>query len=275
MENLLDLTTPQHAYFFGFVQGDGHLAVDIRNPAKGKLTIELSARDQDLPYKFQALFPKSSVSFRHRDTNFKQDFDAVVWRMCQQDLRWELEDLGVPTGKKSDIVRPPVYPHSVVDYWRGFVDADGSLGITAKGLPYVALVTSSEPMARAYEAFLATITGKLKHTGRNRRDEVFNILIMREDAVKVATTLYYEGCLCLDRKLAKSHEVRAWVRPANMRIMSQEPWTSKQDAILLSMKPIQASKTLKRTLSSIKNRKERLRRWKKLKDSDQSAEGSA
>jgi hypothetical protein len=44
-------------------------------------------------------------------------------------------DLGPPVGRKSQIVRPPALPFSEVDYLRGIIDADGSVGFTASGLP--------------------------------------------------------------------------------------------------------------------------------------------
>lgn len=281
MENItLDLTRPDHAYFFGFMQGDGTLYQSKRNPNKGKLAADLSIRDQDIVFRFKAMFPQSTITYRRRATNFAEDYQSIVWSMCQQNFREDIEACGLPVGNKSLIVKPPEVPYSVIDYWRGLVDADGSLGWTKAGLCFLSLVTTSEVMARAFEAFLATLTSKMKHTQRNTRDKAFNIMVTREDAQIVASTLYYGDCLALDRKVAKASEVMTWVRRAGSRRISQKKWTLEQDAILRTLTPNQAAEKLGRTQSSVKNRKERLRRAAKqtllkLKDGDQSAEGAA
>ena len=261
MENPINPLDPQHAYLIGFLYGDGHLELDSRNPAKGKVTVELSVRDKDLLYAFQRLFPDSSVSFRHRSTNFSDDCDSAVWRICGQSFRHGLLDLGMPAGRKSLTVAPLTMPHSIIDFWRGLIDADGSLGITARGIPFLSLVTTSEAMARAYEAFLTTITGSVKVTNRNKRDSAFNVGVLNEDAVKVAAILYYDGCLGLERKIAKAKEVRAWVRPAHMRkVIGAKPWTLEDDALVMELPYSKCASTLHRSVSSIRNRRFRLSR---------------
>ncbi|MCU7822530.1 hypothetical protein [Kitasatospora sp. DSM 101779] len=46
-----DLENPDHAYMFGFLQADGHLYAGTRN--RGRISVELSARDSPLPEAFQ------------------------------------------------------------------------------------------------------------------------------------------------------------------------------------------------------------------------------
>jgi len=52
--NSLDLTIPEHAYMFGFIQADGHLYQTTRN--RGKLQIELKESDGCILEKSQVLF---------------------------------------------------------------------------------------------------------------------------------------------------------------------------------------------------------------------------
>jgi hypothetical protein len=273
----LDLTRPDHAYFFGFVQGDGSLYRNKDNPNKGRLSIELSLRDQDIVFRFKAMFPESTITYRRRATNFAEDYQSIVWTMCRQEFREDIEACGVPVGKKSFVVRPPDVPFSVPDYWRGVVDADGSIGITKAGVPFVSLITVSEAIARAFESFLQTITGKEKHTNRNTRDQAFNIMVTREDAMAVAKTLYPEGCLALDRKAAKAKEVLSWVRPVTVRRRTSRvtDWTPAEDAIILSMTPKEAQLRLGRSRASVSCRLRRLRPRFVIKDNEGTAEGSA
>lgn len=261
MENItIDPLNPQHAYFLGFLYGDGHLFIDKKYPNKGNVTIELKIDDQQLLYEFQKIFPVSSVSFRHRSTNFSDNYDSVIWRMCQQDFRNQLMAFGMPSGKKSFTVQPLTVPHSTIDFWRGLLDADGSIGLTKLGLPFLSLVTVSEPIAKAYEAFLAGITGKPKHTSRNLRDNAYNVGILCEDAVKVISLIYYEGCFGLTRKIVKAAQARAWIRPADMNIVNQRDWTPEEEDLVSRLPLKECVKLLGRNRSSIQNKKFRLRR---------------
>lgn len=275
MENPnINLLNPNHAYFLGFVQGDGHLYRQRDNPNKGKLTVELNLRDQDIVFRFKAMFPESTITYRRRATNFAEDHQSIVWTMCCQAFRENLERLGVPVGKKSLIVRPPDTPYSVADYWRGMIDADGSLGLTSTDLPFLSLVTVSEEIARAWETFLQTVTGKLKITSRNARDNAFNIMVTNEDAVAVAAILYYPDCLALQRKAAKAAQVSAWIRPAALKRKAPDrDWTEDEDALVAMLPASVAEVELGRSRSSVSCRRVRLR--KQAKDNDQSAEGAA
>jgi len=258
--HVIDLTNPAHAYFFGFIQGDGHLYRQKDNPNKGKLEIELNVRDEDILHRFHAMFPEGSLTYRHRSTNFSEAYDSITWRMCRQGFREQIEALGVPAGKKSLTVSPPTVPFSAPDYWRGFFDADGSLGFTAVGIPYLSLVTTSEDMAVAYERFLHGLTGKTKVLNRNVRDRAYNIVVFCEDAVKVANVLYSEGCLALERKRKKATEIMAWTRPATMRVVvSSKAWTTDEDQIVRSHSVAKAATLLGRSESSVANRRFRLR----------------
>jgi hypothetical protein len=141
----LDLARPEHAYFFGFLQCDGHLSENTRN--RGRLSVELSIRDVALLERFQELVPyPTSITARTRSTNFMKRHTSAIWTLCALEARRELIELGLPVGKKSRIVQPPAGPFSTNDYLRGLVDADGSVGVTSLGLPFVSFTTASEDL---------------------------------------------------------------------------------------------------------------------------------
>ncbi|MFF9857546.1 hypothetical protein [Streptomyces tendae] len=73
----MDLTVPEYAYMFGFLQADGHLSQQSRQ--RGRLTVEISARDIDLLRTFQELTPyNSSITERTRSTNFAETAHSAV-----------------------------------------------------------------------------------------------------------------------------------------------------------------------------------------------------
>ncbi|WP_323184659.1 hypothetical protein [Streptomyces sp. NBC_00199] len=121
----MDLTVPEYAYMFGFLQADGHLQQGVGQ--KGRLTVEISARDIHLLREFQRLTPYySSITERTRSTNFTETHTSATWSMCSLDARTTLNELGLPYGRKSKTIAPPRGEFSHRDYLRGVVDAGKS-----------------------------------------------------------------------------------------------------------------------------------------------------
>jgi LAGLIDADG-like domain len=207
----LDLMRPDHAYLLAFLQCDGHLSENTRN--RGRLSVELSIRDVALLKRFQEIVPyNSSISTRTRTTNFAKRHVSAIWTVCALEARRELIELGVPVGRKSSIVRPPDVAYSHIDYLRGLVDADGSVGLTRRGLPFVSLTTSSEAMKEFFLSQCCDLAGQPRHIARTRRDGVFNPMATRECAVDLARRLYYDGCLALERKIRGAQAAACWSR---------------------------------------------------------------
>lgn len=184
----MDLAVPEYAYMFGFLQADGHLSQQSRQ--RGRLTVEINARDIDLLRKFQKLTPyNSSISERTRATNFAASSHTAVWSLYSLEARTKLNELGLPYGRKSKTIAPPHGKFSGRDYLRGVIDADGSVGYTRKDLPFISLTTASTAIG-AYLCFQAgKITGIERHLKRNDRDDIYNILYWTE-AAQAPTSLH-------------------------------------------------------------------------------------
>lgn len=254
----LDLTIPGHAYLVGLAQTDGYLSNGGSH--KGRFEIELQAGDENVLMALQAMVPHHSlIRHRTRTTNFIDDYASVVWTVTPRGFRSLLLGAGVPVGRKSMVVAPPPPPYVESDYFRGLVDGDGSIGFTARNIPFVSLTTSSDAIATAYLGFLKSITGKIKTCHRNRRDDVYNLMVMREDAVMVASILYPEGCLAISRKSEAATQVRNWRRPTKMKRISSAAWDHEQDLVVLANPDRIAAKWLGRSLRSVAMRRFRLR----------------
>ena len=254
----LDLENPEHAYLFGFLQADGHLSQGTGQ--KGRLTVELSARDAPVLEAFQRLCPyNSTISYRTRATNFAAEHTSVQWRVCAREFREELKALGFPVGRKSLTAAPPTVPFVERDYLRGLIDADGSVGRTAQDLPFVSFTTQSDALAAFFCAYVERLTGARRTCGRNKRDAVYNITFTHEDAVSLAADLYYPGSLALARKTLAAASAAAWVRPDSMRpACRRRRWTASEDAVLLAAVSLKtAAVQLDRTVQGCS-----LRRWR-------------
>lgn len=256
----MTLENPFYAYLFGFAQTDGHLYEQSRN--RGKLSIEISKQDEEILENFKRLLPfNSSIRHRIRTTNFGTNYESVVWTVCDKQFRDCLKDWGFPVGKKSEIIKTPCVVYSQADYFRGIIDGDGSLGLTANGFPFVSLVTSSPQIVGEYMNFIKRITGKVKTSLPNSRDKIHNIAIYKEDAQQLVRQIYYKNCLALPRKLRKAEEVLAWQRPSTMkRILNKKFWTVEEDNFIFANSIEISMKALDRSRSSIEMRLWRLKK---------------
>ncbi|WP_210582485.1 LAGLIDADG family homing endonuclease [Streptomyces sp. GESEQ-4] len=258
-QRFMDLRVPEYAYMFGFLQADGHLQQGVGQ--KGKLTVELNARDIDILHNFQKLTPYySSVTERTRSTNFTETHRSATWSLCSLEARTLLNELGLPYGRKSKTISPPHVEFSGRDYLRGVIDADGSVGYTSKGLPFISLTTASTAIGTYLCQYAEEVTGAVRNIKRNARDDIYNILYTKESAQKLAAGLYYPGCLSLERKWAAADSLASWVRPEGMqRRPPRIQWTPEMDRILLAAPTIADAATL-----GYSNSPCQVRRWKLL-----------
>src|ERR1700744_1298254 len=148
----MDLNRPEYSYMIGFLQCDGHMSKDSRN--RGRVRVELSERDKDILLIFKNITPYySSISFRERKTNFSEKSKTVIWSLYAQEGRTILKNAGLPCGSKSEIIE---IPSGVIkeDYFRGVIDADGSVGMTGQGFPFISLTSKSEFLINGFLDFV-------------------------------------------------------------------------------------------------------------------------
>ncbi|WP_089115616.1 hypothetical protein [Streptomyces sp. SS07] len=230
----MDLQHPDYAYMFGFLQADGHLAQGTGH--KGRLTVEISVRDIAVLHAFQRLTPyNSSITERVRATNFSEEHHSAIWTLCDQEARATVNGLGLPYGRKSKKITPPRVEFSRRDYLRGVIDADGSVGHTGQGLPFVSLTTASAAVGAYLCRYAKAVTGSARQIGRNARDGIYNVVYTKEAAVQLAGHLYYPGCLSLARKQTAATALASWERPADMPVRSPgRRWKPWEDRALLA-----------------------------------------
>jgi hypothetical protein len=266
---LIDLTNPDHAYMFGFIQADGHMESGSRN--RGRVSIGIKASDRHILEEFQKIIPvNSSIHERTRDTNFQKGHTSVCLNIHDYAYRTALNELGLPYGPKSSLVQTPKTPYAEVDYFRGLVDADGSVGTTGQGLPFLSFCTKSPYWADAFVAFAKSITGLERKIQANRRDSVYNMTFTKEGAQHIAQIMYYPGALCLERKRLKAQAMLQWTRPLDMRrVPGRKLWVPREDDIVLTTSVPEAMALLGRSADSIEMRYWRLTHQKRSDDLEQ------
>lgn len=253
----MDLSLPEYSYMLGFLHADGHLSHGTRN--RGCLAVEISSRDALILEHFKALTPwPSSIRERTRETNFKR-IHVITWSVHSLECRQALTAAGMPERAKGKTITVPTVPFIERDYFRGYFDGNGSLGVTAKGVPFLSFGTASELMAHSIERFLFSITAKSKTVRATRREGFFNLMLTKEDALSVLSVLYYPGALAVERKALLACGLSQWRRPPTMSTREpQRQWCDEEDDIIRHSTLAEAQAALGRTASSVANRRFRL-----------------
>lgn len=247
-----NLEKAEFAYIFGFLQTDGHLHEATRN--RSCIYIEIASKDKEILEKVQNILPiKCNMQNRCRDTNFMKNCETSVLTIHNYNFKEHIKKLGLPAGKKSRKIKEPTVPFSEIDYWRGIIDGDGSLGITKTGLPFISLTTDSEFISKSFIIFIQKICGgEMKQLNRNKRDDIYNISIFREKAQSLIKCLYYENCFALQRKKDESKKAMGWIRPKSMRrCLNNKFWTPEQDEFILNHSTQESMAKLKRSKNSV------------------------
>jgi hypothetical protein len=85
-------------------------------------------------------------------------------------------------------------------------------------------------------------------------------MLCNEAAQRLIRTLYYDGCLCLERKRLKAIEALVWKRPTDMRReYTSQKWTPEHDQIVMNETMEKSMELLGRTNRSINMRLHRLK----------------
>lgn len=229
-------------------------------------TRTVNGRDQRAGHRSPAEIPEVDAVHQqyqraHQVHELRRSVHTAIWRLCSLEARTKLNELGLPYGRKSKTIAPPHVEFSSRDYLRGIVDADGSVGYTSRGFPFVSLTTASTAIAAHLCFYAGKVTGAERTLRRNTRDSIYNILYTNENAQKLAADLYYEECLSLERKQTSAAALSAWVRPEGMRFAPERRhWTAHEDRVLLRLNNHAAAATeLGRTAKSCNIRLWRLR----------------
>ncbi|WP_188113453.1 LAGLIDADG family homing endonuclease [Nocardioides humilatus] len=255
-----DLTKPDAAYIVGLLQTDGHHHGDVEG--KGKVCLELAARDAHVLEEIRVRLPcYGSVRFRTRTTNFRSEYRSATLSFFDQATRKELAAAGVPPGRKSDSIRPPSRTFVAADYFRGLLDGDGSVGFTARGMPFISMVTASPAIAEYVSAVILEVTGVRRNSKPNARDGVHNVMVANVAAARLAAWAWHEPhVIGIRRKREAALKVGAWcpepARAARYGV-TRRAWTDAEDEVVLNEPVDLAAEALGRTVKSVA-----MRRWR-------------
>lgn len=189
------------SYLYGLFLTDGHISEYTRN--RGRISVELSYMDHELLEKIHKIYPESKLHIRERSTNFKKDYKGISINFHMKEFRDRFISYGLPLKDKSIVGDVPIVTYSERDFWRGVIDGDGSVCITASGFPVISLVIVGEALKNSYCSMLKNNFNIEKNVHRNKRDNIYNICVPYKNAIILGDYLYKDAELYLDRKYNK------------------------------------------------------------------------
>ena len=212
-----NLTNEQLSYLYGLFITDGFLIIKkkIDNHIYYTLGIELQEKDKDILEKIHQLLPEGHVYQRTRNTNFKNNYTCYSFYYLKQDFPLWLIQNGFPLENKTENAIPPTWKYDENAFWRGVIDGDGSLGIRKYGTkigtePYISLTTKSDQLKLAYHNYILKITGFNEKNKRNKRDNIYNIVLAKSRCWEICNELYKNDSIHLNRKYNKYLEILEW-----------------------------------------------------------------
>ena len=116
-------------------------------------------------------------------------------------------------------------------------------------------------MKLSFLSFLFNNFNIAKEISRNKRDDIYNIVVFNEQAIAIAMRLYDNATIFMDRKHCQYLKMLQWQRTVPMA-SPRKKWTMEDDEYILTHSVSQSAIFLGRTLSSVKNRLFRLHQQK-------------
>ncbi len=111
--------SPESAYLFGLFYADGHLRKNLHSAG-------IATKDKQLADLVHILVSGSWIKEKQYPV---KDGERVLSRIFfDKATRWALHKMGMPAGKKFDILQwPAIPPECARDFVRGFFDGDGGI----------------------------------------------------------------------------------------------------------------------------------------------------
>jgi lambda repressor-like predicted transcriptional regulator len=200
--------TPEKAYWLGFLSGDGCIITTARHPDGDRVDTQLGIRDKVHLDKLRAALGASAlVRTGARPRPGRPPLWRAMLNISSRRLVLSLVALGV-TPRKTGTLEPWAGPAELMPhYWRGLVDANGSLAHKTKGL-WTVFLCGSEPCVRAFaewahgicgtnaEPFFASGCWRIGVAGRHQ-------------VPALVSALYRDALVSLDRKQERAALIMA------------------------------------------------------------------
>ncbi len=204
-----EISTPEQAYWLGFLSADGCVVATVRHPEGSHLSARLAARDKGQLDKLKAALGARARVLDSFSEGFGKRTGSANLNVGSRRLTEALIALGIGPRKSATVKPwngpPGLMPH----FWRGLFDGDGSIARKGEGL-WTMFLCGSEPCVRGFTAWAHGICGTSAEP--YYRTGCWYVSISgRFQVAKLARALYGDAPVSLDRKQERANLILAAV----------------------------------------------------------------
>lgn len=185
-------------YWAGFILGDGCI---IRNIKKDRLIgVALGLHSQDIEHiKKFANYLKTDKPIIRIPPNESTDDSGARLTITNKELAELFVSSGIPPNKSRIAKVPPQWQNDR-NFWRGIIDADGTIGIV-ENLPYMALYGTFDVISSFIEFSKFVFGPKFTKRKPTTNRSIYKVAFTKQACLTFLKYLYCDGDLALDRKL--------------------------------------------------------------------------
>jgi tRNA nucleotidyltransferase (CCA-adding enzyme) len=147
------IDTPEQAWVLGWIYSNGHLKGKDRKEIK----IKLKKEDSYILNNFIKLLNYNPV------LKIKKDGAIAI---CSKKMVQDLNNLGIPCGKKSHIIKPPKLSNELLSaFWQGVFEGDGYIGINNNSL--IIGLSGNFYTCKGFKEYMGWKENKVSEHGQN------------------------------------------------------------------------------------------------------------
>lgn len=200
----LDNLCPKSAYWIGFISSDGH--VRKNSAGSGIISLSLKADDAEHLYKLRE-FAKADYPIHIRDhKSHNKIYKICEIKFTSNKTFKDLKSYGIVGNKHNR--RGIKMLEFNKDFWRGVIDADGSLGIDSRSSPWLQ-IAGPYPIVKQFRSFsLEYVESKAKIIQNNKSKKSYKWQVRGSKLATKLIKLLYNNCsIYLDRKHKRAAEI--------------------------------------------------------------------
>lgn len=190
--NYFSILNNDNAYWLGLILADGSISPDLKR-------FELTLKDKEHIELF-----KSCLQSEH-DVSVKNIHGGAYYRISFHDKQIvsDLVRHGILPNKSNTDFRLPDIPDSLFDdFLRGIIDGDGMYYASKTDVSRFHIYISAGFSCPTYAKELCDRIASLYQVNAKLQKQrtCYRVTLFKRDSVKIVKQIYYDNCMCLERK---------------------------------------------------------------------------